>query len=106
MAEKRSYKDRAESNKRAVAKRRRKIRLLAIEQKGGACSQCGYKKCIEALEFHHLDKARKEFGLSQGGLTRSWERVQKEIAKCILVCANCHREVHAGITQPLRETLE
>lgn len=60
---------------------------------------CGYDKCREALDFHHLDPTQKIFGLSVKGLTRSWEKIRNEIDKCILLCANCHREIHAGIAQ-------
>jgi len=72
---------------------------MVVEYKGGKCNLCGYKKSIEALELHHLDKKKKDFGISADGLTRSWEKVKKEAEKCMLVCANCHRELHAGIVQ-------
>lgn len=72
---------------------------MVIEYKGGKCVICGYKKCVWAFDLHHVDGSKKEFGLSVRGLTRSWDKVQKEINKCILVCANCHREIHAGIVQ-------
>jgi predicted HNH restriction endonuclease len=52
------------------------------------------------LDFHHLNGKEKEFGLSQKGITRSWAKTELELKKCILVCSNCHREIHAGITQP------
>ena len=97
MGEKRKYADRPEYIKSAVAKRRRRIRDMAIEYKGGKCALCGYNKCQDALEFHHKDDKHKKFGVSQDGLTRSWERVKKEISKCILVCANCHRELHNNL---------
>ncbi len=64
---------------------------------------CGYSKCPGALDFHHRDPKKKDFGLAVKGLTRSWEKIQKEIDKCVLVCANCHREIHAGITQLPKE---
>lgn len=70
---------------------------MAIEYKGGRCMICGYCKCPEALEFHHEDSTKKDFGVSQDGLTRSWERVKKELNKCILICANCHRELHVKL---------
>lgn len=99
MPEKRTYADRADYLKKAVAKRRKKIRERAVAHKGGRCEICGYARCIEALEFHHLDPSKKDFSISADGMTRSWERVFREIEKCILLCSNCHREVHAGITQ-------
>lgn len=83
----------------AVTRRRKKLREMARESKGGKCNLCGYNKSQRALSFHHLDPKKKEFDLSSRGLTRSWERIQKEIEKCILLCANCHMEVHDGITQ-------
>jgi len=66
---------------------------------------CGYDRCSGALDFHHIDPKEKEFGLSVKRLTRSWEKMKKELDKCVLICANCHREVHAGITQLPKETL-
>ena len=94
--DKRRYADRRRYLIDAVRKRRQKIRLMAIRHKGGRCSRCGYDQCVEALEFHHLDPAEKDFGISEKGYTRSWNRVLAELEKCILVCANCHRELHAN----------
>lgn len=81
----------------AVSKRRRVVKIKAIEYKGGACSQCGYDKSYEALDFHHLNPDEKDFNISHNGHTRSWESTKKELDKCILICANCHREIHAKL---------
>ena len=81
----------------AVQRRREKLKLLAVEYKGGECEVCGYKKCVNALEFHHVDPNEKEFGVGENGYTRSIEAIKKELDKCILVCSNCHREIHAGL---------
>ncbi|PLX21278.1 hypothetical protein C0584_03065 [Candidatus Parcubacteria bacterium] len=97
--DKRTYASRAEYLKAAVAKRRKAIRQKAVELKGGKCEICGYNRCIQALEFHHLDSKSKDFGISAKGYTRSWKKVKEEIEKCIMLCADCHREVHEGITQ-------
>ena len=80
----------------AVDKRRRIIKLKAIEYKGGKCQneECGYSKCVDALEFHHLDPKEKNFSLSKTGFTRGWVEIKTELDKCILLCANCHREAH------------
>jgi 5-methylcytosine-specific restriction endonuclease McrA len=102
--DKRKYTDRAEYLKKAVDKRRKTIRKMAIEYKGGKCAICGYCQCIQALEFHHTNSSGKDFGISARGYTRSWKEVKKELDKCILLCANCHREVHEGLTQLPRET--
>lgn len=95
--ETRTYADRRKYNIQAVSKRRRAIKALAIEYKGGKCQICGYSKYQGALELHHIDPKQKEFSISRRGHSRSWERVKREIEKCILVCANCHREVEGGI---------
>ncbi|MBT3249842.1 MAG: hypothetical protein HN846_00030 [Candidatus Pacebacteria bacterium] len=99
MSKKRTYSDRREYTIKAVAKRRKKIRLMALDYLGGKCCFCGYDRCSAALDFHHRDPNTKEFGLSQSGMTRSWERTRKELEKCVLVCSNCHREIHAGKLQ-------
>ena len=72
---------------------------MAITYKGGKCQCCGYNRCLGALEFHHIDPSSKDFGISSKGYTRSWDKVKSELDKCVLVCANCHREIHEGITE-------
>ena len=79
-----------------VTERRRKLKQMAVEYKGGKCEKCGYSKCINALEFHHLDPSQKDFGIGTNGHTRSWERTKIELDKCIMVCSNCHREIHSN----------
>lgn len=64
---------------------------------GGKCIRCGYNKYPEVLEFHHKYPSQKNFNISLKGHCRSWERVRKEIEKCSLLCANCHRELHAEL---------
>lgn len=93
----RTYADRREYNIRAVSSRRRKIKAMAIEYLGGKCQVCGYYKYQGALDLHHIDRSQKAFNFSDNGYTRSWARVKEELDKCALVCANCHREVEAGI---------
>ncbi len=104
MADKRKYADRREELIKAVAKRRRKIKLLAIQYKGGKCQVCGYNKYPGALDLHHVS-GQKSFSIGDKGYTRSWEVTRKELDKCVLVCANCYREIEAGITQLPKETL-
>ena len=95
--ETRRYSDRRQYLIKAVNKRRKKIRQMAVDYKGGRCEKCGYTNCIEALEFHHPDPSGKDFCVSQKGYTRSWERVTQELDKCLILCANCHRELHAKL---------
>ncbi len=74
--------------------RARKNKEIAINLLGGKCSKCGYNKCPAALDFHHLDRSSKEVGISNI-LTRSMDRIKDELKKCIILCANCHRELEA-----------
>ncbi len=85
----------------AVQRKRYKLKHDLIEYKGGKCEICGYNKCESALEFHHLNPEEKEFAISSKGYTRSFELCKKEVDKCILVCANCHREIHENEIEKL-----
>ena len=96
--DKRRYTDRRQYLIAAVRKRRKKIRKMALEYKGDKCERCGYTQCMEALEFHHTISSEKDFSVSSKGYTRSWKRVKEELDKCILLCANCHREIHAQVS--------
>lgn len=77
--------------------------VLFSKLKSKGCSVCGYNSCLSALEFHHLDPSKKEHKLSQ---IRSEKTILRETAKCILVCANCHREIHAGIIHNFQPLLQ
>jgi predicted HNH restriction endonuclease len=79
-----------------VYERRKRLKTLSIEYLGGKCQICGYEKCKDALVFHHLSPELKQHTISDGD-TRSWERIKTELDKCILLCANCHSEVHANL---------
>ncbi len=81
----------------AVAERRRAVKQILVGEAGGRCSECGYDRCPGALEFHHLDPSTKRFGIASAGCTRSLEAARREAAKCVLLCANCHAEVEAGV---------
>jgi DNA-binding CsgD family transcriptional regulator len=72
---------------------RQKIKQIAVEYKGGKCVICGYDRCVRALEFHHEDPNEKEFHISSYKVL-SWDKLQNELDKCILVCSNCHKEIH------------
>ena len=73
--------------------------MMALAYKGGKCLICGYKKFQGALDLHHLDPKTKSFALGDKGYTRSWAIVKAELDKCVLLCANCHREVEGGIAR-------
>ena len=97
MKDKRTYKDRSSYLIKAVYARRKKVRGMAVAYKGGRCERCGYDRCMDALEFHHTCPNEKDFSISSKGYTRSWVRVKAELDKCIMLCANCHRELHAKL---------
>ena len=82
----------------AVAKRRRRVKQILVDEAGGCCVLCGYKRYIGALEFHHRDPGKKAFALGARGLTRSMAALRAEAAKCTLVCSNCHAEIEGGFT--------
>jgi len=73
--------------------RRWRIKRTIVEMMGGKCSICGYNKCINALEFHHKGK-EKDAAIFELIKNSSEQNVLKEVQRCILVCANCHREAH------------
>ena len=68
----------------------------AINYKGGKCSKCGYDKYYQVLEFHHLDPFKKDLDWGKMRLT-SWAKIKEELDKCVLVCSNCHKEIHADM---------
>jgi transposase len=80
-----------------VSRRRRKVKLLLVAEAGGRCVLCDYDRCIGALHFHHVDPSTKRFHLSRHGVTRSLTAARAEMAKCVLLCANCHAEVESGL---------
>ena len=92
-------------NREAVVARRRRVKQVLVEEFGGACRLCGFAEYAGALQFHHLDPTTKAFQLGGRGLTRSIESLRREARKCVLLCANCHAMVEAGVaTLPLAVT--
>lgn len=79
-----------------TVEKHKKLKIRAVEYKGGKCQICGYDKCMQALIFHHIDPSQKDFTIAQD-TSRNWEKIRLEIDKCALLCQNCHSEVHAGI---------
>ena len=79
-----------------VTASRRRRKAILVAEAGGRCAACGYDRYAGALQFHHLDPAGKQFGVSAQGIPRSMERARAEARKCVLLCANCHAEVEAG----------
>lgn len=79
--------------------RQRELKLKCVEYKGGKCQiqGCGYNRYQGALEFHHLDPEEKDFNLGELKSYSFNDKVKKELDKCMLVCSNCHREIHGGV---------
>lgn len=87
------YEDENCSHAQAITIKRRAIKKALIARHGGKCERCGYDTCMRALEFHHLDPTKKDFGISNT-LTKSFSSLCEETDKCILLCSNCHAEEH------------
>jgi len=70
-------------------------KTILYDLKINGCSICGYNSCPDALHFHHVNQNDKEFNLCIRSLPKnSNEKIIDELHKCILVCANCHAELH------------
>lgn len=87
------------TNSESVILWRKRTKKKLIEYKGGKCELCGYNKCDSALQFHHKDPTEKDFSIS--GKSLSFDRLKEEVDKCMLVCSNCHAEIHENILKPL-----
>lgn len=85
-------------NSEKVKKWRKETKARIIESMGGKCALCGYDKCHSALAMHHIDPSQKDFSLGAiRANIKSWKTIVNELKKCILVCHNCHSEIHEGI---------
>ena len=93
------------SNYNCVKVHRHKTKEELVKYKGGKCEICGYDKCLGALDFHHLDPSQKDFTISNSNIYKNLDKLKEEVDKCILVCANCHREIHYNYAQELEKGL-
>lgn len=80
-----------------VTRRRRRVKQILVTEAGGRCALCGYDAYIGALQFHHVNPSAKAFAVSNDGMTLALESVREEAKKCVVLCANCHAEVEAGL---------
>ncbi len=72
----------------------RRERIVNLKkEKGGHCWQCGYNKNYAALDFHHFDPSIKSFGVNSNS-KGTLDELRKEAEKCVLLCRNCHSELH------------
>lgn len=86
------YQNYTAQKRRGMARKAEALKLL-----GSKCSNksCGYNKNIAALCFHHIDESTKLFELDLRAFSNSSpELLHDEIKKCILLCHNCHMELH------------
>lgn len=81
----------------SVKRWKRKLKEEMVELKGGKCVVCGYDKSLRALHFHHTIPSEKDITISSNSMTK--EKVIKELEKCVLVCSNCHSEIHDEIQE-------
>lgn len=82
-----------------IVKRKKQIASWFLDYKKNlSCERCGENTTV-CLDFHHQIHKKKDFSLAT---IRSWgwgiERIKKEVEKCAVLCANCHRKVHAGLS--------
>ena len=82
----------------AVTRRKQKLKRILVDEAGGRCAVCGYDRCIVNLGFHHVDPSAKSFAMSMA-IGRSISAFRQEAKKCVLVCANCHGEIEAGLIE-------
>ena len=77
--------------------RSRLVKIRAVEYKGGQCECCGYSKSMVSLDFHHREPSTKDpnFKNKRGC---NWERLKEELDLCMLVCRNCHGEIHEQLS--------
>lgn len=83
----------AETNKKIRARNRKIINEIKVKS---GCSRCGWNEHPSALEYHHLDPSAKKLAVARFvNFSYGIETILQEIDKCTLLCANCHRIVHA-----------
>ncbi len=87
-----------ESNRIKSYETRKKLRDDIKLFYGGKCSICGYNRCLSSLCFHHKDPSIKEEKVAILINARGKFAAYEEAKKCVLVCANCHGEIHEGLT--------
>lgn len=82
-------------NSEKVRSWRQRTKERIVQSFGGKCGICSYDKCDESLDLHHLDPLAKEFGIGKVRANpMSWDKIVQELRKCVLVCRNCHGEIH------------
>ena len=82
------------SKKKSDERRHIEAKKIMHRLKSNGCAICGYNKCDRALDFHHVNSEDKKFPLNVTGMKRKNKYIIEELNKCILLCKNCHYEIH------------
>jgi len=85
----------------AVTRRKQKLKRALVSEAGGRCAVCGYDRCVINMTFHHVDPKTKSFPMTMA-IGKSIATFRAEAKKCVLVCANCHGEIEAGMIESPR----
>jgi len=93
---------RNEKDSRYILRMSKKIK--AINFLGGKCEKCGNDNIFHLI-FHHKNENKKSNGIS-GILAHRWSEIEVEIKKCILLCCNCHQELHGSDSTIKQKLLE
>lgn len=81
-----------------VKRWRKNCKARIITAFGGKCCVCGYDKCQRSLALHHIDPNEKDFSFGQiRANPKNWSNLVEELRKCVLVCHNCHCEIHENL---------
>jgi predicted transcriptional regulator len=70
-------------------------KIQCINYKGGKCIKCGETSPLK-LAFHHTNPSEKNFEIGSSSRSLSFDILKKELDKCVLLCENCHREIHCN----------
>lgn len=90
-----SCKNKAHQSYQSQKERGLKRKVEIVREFGGRCSLCGYRKNLAALTFHHQNPKDKNFKLDMRSLSnRKFSQISNELKKCVMVCHNCHSEIH------------
>lgn len=81
---------------RSKQERQAKLRKFLRRVKAKGCSKCGEKEPC-TIDFHHIKD--KKFDIAFGVNRYGFSVIKDEMRKCVLVCANCHRKIHAGVLE-------
>ena len=84
--------------KRAKCKRNEVVELCNDIRAANGCSLCD-EETVCCLDFHHLDPSKKDTNISFLAYAKSKDRMLAEMKKCVVLCSNCHRKVHAGLLE-------